>query len=447
MNNPMQTVVRVLQPIWQPFLLSDDPPPHFYLAVSGGMDSMVLLDAWYQSLMQAPKSGAEKILQNTRVLHIHHGLQSEAAQWLDFCQQQAAHYGFAFYGVQVNIVAEKLQKLGLEQAAREARQQVFRERLQDGDYLLTAHHQQDQAETLLLNLFRGSGVAGLQGMQTKRYFRLQTGVAKMCRPFLELSHNLLYRYAQAQKLSWQEDPSNRDLKFRRNFVRHQLLPIVKSHWPKAEVKLAETAHWMQEANTLLSQLAEQDLASCQSKHLPASNLMSETHWLTLESLKALTLARQKNTLRHWIAQVTGLAPSAQQLQNILQQIVNNPNPQAQPKIQMGCWWARGFQNRLFLLKNSGLQNKALGDVFKYLVKDKRFQVHSTELENLSKLNWQAYQQAKQSPSFTASDRYKKWFQQNKIPPWQRVDWPGAWLGEQYVLAGMSELKGIHYSLE
>jgi len=442
MNSPMQTVARVLQPIWQPFLLSDDTPPHFYLAVSGSMDSMVLLDAWHQSLIQAQQPGTEQILQNTRVLHIHHGLQSEADQWLDFCQQQASRYGVAFYGVQVNIAAEKLQKLGLEQAAREARRQVFRERLQDGDYLLTAHHQQDQAETLLLNLFRGSGVAGLQGMQTKRHFRLQTGVAKMCRPFLELSHDLLYRYAQAQNLSWQEDPSNRDLKFRRNFVRHQLLPMVKSHWPKAEAKLAETAHWMQEANTLLSQLAEQDLASCQSKHLPASNLMPETHWLTLESLKALPLERQKNALRHWIAQITGLPPSTKQLENILKQIFNNPNPQSQPKIQVGCWWARSFKNRLFLLKDSALKNNVLHGVFELLVEDVRFQVDSTELENLSKLNWQTYQQAKQSPNFTASDRYKKWFQQNKIPPWQRIDWPGVWLGEQYILAGMSELKGV-----
>ena len=459
MNPPNQTVVAAFQPVLQPLIANKAAKlPRFYLAVSGGMDSMVLLDAWLQALKST--FHAESILKNTTLLHVHHGLQADADQWFEFCQQKAADYGLAFKGVRIRLEKEVVKQFGLEQAARKARRQVFQKVLQVGDYLITAHHQGDQSETLLLNLFRGAGVAGLQGMQTIRDFPLLTGTAKQWRPFLNLPYALLQQYAATQALHWQEDPSNQDLSIRRNFIRHQLLPCIQQQWSQAENKLAETCHWMQEANLLLQSLSQQDLNSCQERFFPVSDLMPETHSLFYKPLKDLPFIRQKNALRHWIAQITGFYPSQQQLQNIRIQILENVNPQTQPKIQLGRhWWIRSYQETLYLIKEKSFNNNYIKDIFNAMLKDKRFQAggvkickdNHVQLVDLSQLNWQTLQQAKQSADFSNRDRYKKWFQLQQIPPWERPNWPGAWLENkqtnhqpkpQFILAGMPELAAI-----
>ena len=445
MKSSVETVVQTVQSIWQPFFISDLTLPHFYLAVSGGMDSMVLLDAWHHSIQSLSPSEQLKLTENTHVLHVHHGLQVDADEWYAFCHQQAQKYGVDFLGIKVQIPQSCIQQKGLEQAARQARQQAFRNQLRAGDQLLTAHHQKDQAETLLLNLFRGAGVAGLQGMPLQKGVPLENGEAMHWRPFLSLSHQTLSDYAQAHHLSWCEDSSNEDITLRRNFVRHQLLPQVKQQWPMAEAKLAETAQWMQEAQQLLIQLAEQDLSACGLHALPASHFVSATHWLAMTPLKTLSKERQKNALRTWMAKVTGLPPSAQQLQMIFQQIIHNSNSQASAKIQVGHWWVRGFQDKIYLV-NSLNEFNSLESIFNALGKDKRFQIEATAFEYLSQLKWQTLQQAKQSKQWHTSGRFKKWFQSHQIPPWQRENWPGAWVENQFVLAGMPGLKGVRYRL-
>ncbi|GFM52262.1 tRNA(Ile)-lysidine synthase [Pseudomonas cichorii] len=187
----------------------------------------------------------------------------------------------------------------IEQAAREARYAAFIEQLGEGDVLLTAQHRDDQAETLLFRLLRGAGVRGLAAMSQQRAM----GKGRVLRPLLSVSRGELEDYARQHGLSWIEDPSNQDQQLSRNFLRGRVMPLLASRWPQVSASMARTAEHMGEAEQLLGELAEQDLANARPDTAFA--------WLgrpvlALEPLAGLSAARQRNALRHWLAPLTRL---------------------------------------------------------------------------------------------------------------------------------------------
>ncbi|MNF79988.1 tRNA(Ile)-lysidine synthase [compost metagenome] len=185
----------------------------------------------------------------------------------------------------------------IEQAAREARYAAFAEALGGGDVLLVAQHRDDQAETLLLRLLRGAGVRGLAAMPASR--PLASGT--LLRPLLGVARAELEAWARAQGLQWIEDPSNRDTRLARNFLRHEILPRLTQCWPAVSAVLARDAEQLAEAAALLGELAALDL---QAAAAPA-----QPDWLRLPSLQlapllALSEARQRNALREWLRALT-----------------------------------------------------------------------------------------------------------------------------------------------
>ncbi len=271
------------------------------VAYSGGLDSTVLLHLLWQlrsaGLLTAP----------VRALHVHHGLQAAADHWLEHCRQCCLQWHVPFTGLRVNAAASSGESP--EAAAREARYQAYAQQLQEDEVLVLAHHSDDQAETLLLRLMRGSGVAGLAGMPDAR--ALATGT--LLRPLLGLRRQELECYAQHHALRYVEDPSNADHRYDRNFVRAEILPRLQQRWPAASASLVRSAELLQEAEELLQALAALDLLAA---------VQQFPNRLSLAGLRQLSPARQKNLLRYWLGQQPAALAGAKLSFQLLQRCVH-----------------------------------------------------------------------------------------------------------------------------
>ena len=284
-------------------------PPQLAIAFSGGLDSVVLLDSICR-LHQAhtTKSDRPRIF----AFHIHHGLQKAADEWLLFCEALAKKYkiGFDFRLLHIDT---KLNPGNIEARARAARYEALTElcAYHGVEDLLLAHHQNDQAETVLLQLLRGAGVAGLSSMPESRTLATsaeQTSSITLWRPLLRLSRDELEAYAREHKLKWIEDPSNRSSKYRRNAIRKSILPKLESIQPGATANLARSADMLAQAQQLLDRLARQDGKKI---HNTKTNALSVQPLL---ALNACDPAAANNVLRHWLKAAGLTMPSYERLQ-------------------------------------------------------------------------------------------------------------------------------------
>lgn len=265
--------------------------PAWHVAFSGGLDSCVLLHL-LASLART------ETLPPLSAVHVHHGLQTAADAWPSACQAICDRLGVPLRIVQVQVQPGA----SLERAAREARYQAFADCIGAQEVLLTAQHRDDQAETLLFRLLRGTGLRGLTAMPAQR----PLAGGHLLRPLLAHSRAALQAYADEHRLAWIDDPSNADLRFSRNYLRHQVFPRLTERWPQAATCLARTAEHLSEAQGLLDELANLDLQIArQPSELPWLGLPS----LALEPLRQLSAARQRNALRHWLAALTRLPDS------------------------------------------------------------------------------------------------------------------------------------------
>lgn len=282
--NALETRLRLTL---QPWLRA----PAWCIAYSGGLDSTVLLHLLANWARQ-------EALPPLRALHVQHGLQAVAEAWPAHCARICRQLGVSLEVLDVCVE----EGASLEQSARRARYAAFSGHLQAGELLLSAQHLDDQAETLLFRLLRGTGVRGLSGMPVQRAL----GQGRLVRPLLDSSRAELLAYARQHDLSWVEDPSNADERFSRNFLRRQVLPLLQQRWPQAPVTLVRSAGHCTEAQQLLGELAELDLAAATSPSpLPWLQLPS----LQLSAVAALSEARQRNLLRHWLAELTRMPDS------------------------------------------------------------------------------------------------------------------------------------------
>ncbi|OCT28029.1 tRNA lysidine(34) synthetase TilS [Pseudomonas putida] len=274
-----------------PKLLPWQQAPTWYIAFSGGLDSTVLLHLLASHARQHDSPPV-------RALHIHHGLQAAADAWPDHCRNVCDSLGIPLDVIHVEVPSGA----SLEQAARTARYDAFAEVLQPGEVLFTGQHREDQAETLLFRLLRGTGLRGLAAMPASR----SLGQGRLVRPLLDLARDQLQRYAQASGLRWIEDPSNTDSRFARNFLRAEVFPLLRQRWPQASQSLARSSAHLGEALALLDELAASDIA--------AASAGAAAPWQCLDSLDmgvlaALSPARQRNALQYWLSSRTRLPDS------------------------------------------------------------------------------------------------------------------------------------------
>ena len=296
--------------------------PCLWVAYSGGCDSHALLHAMYTLRAQHGF--------NLRAIHINHGLSPLADAWEDHCQQVCTQLDVPYTAIRVDA---RQKDRSPEQAAREARYAEWRRLLQQDEVLLLAHHQDDQVETLMLQLLRGAGVKGLAAMPAEQAF----AAGRLRRPMLGCLREEIVGYASAQNLNWIDDPSNFDTDFDRNFLRHEVIPLVQTRWPGMKTTLARTAAHMGEANSLLDALAETDWAQVRLENT-----------IIINELKQLSQVRQKNVLRYWIGEINGLLlPGTVQLQRILDEVLEAAEDAA-PEVIWPGGEVRRFQGRLYV---------------------------------------------------------------------------------------------------
>jgi len=296
----------------------------WWIAYSGGVDSHVLLHLLAQLRAQ------QKIPALT-ALHVNHQLNPHAHNWVEHCRRVCAD-------LNIELIAEPVQVVnagdGIEAAARKARYAAFEKHVGANELLLQAHHRDDQIETLLLRLLRGSGVAGLAAIPAQRAL----GAGQLLRPLLDFTRAEVVAYARAQGLRWVEDGSNQSDRFDRNFLRLNILPALERRWPAYRNTLVRVVAQAEESSQLLMDLAQADAAGA----ITANGLLSIAHCAPLSP------ARQRNLLRYWLTCKTLPQPSDEQLQQVL--AIVHARVDAQPRVAWPGVEIHRFRAHLYALK-------------------------------------------------------------------------------------------------
>ena len=303
-------------------LSADDA--HFTVALSGGLDSVVLLHLF------------SRIKKSTVIAHhIHHGLSENADDWALFCQRFSAQLDIECHITKV--ILDNKNRTSLEAVAREKRYNALKEGFTDASYLVTAHHQDDQLETVLLALKRGAGLTGLQGIVANQ----SLSIGYLIRPLLSFSRQQLENYATEFELQWIEDESNDDQRFDRNFIRHTITPLLKERWPAITKTVARSASHCQNQQALINEITHSDFLDC----------LLNPQLLKIDTLKKLPEVRRKNVLRHWFKKAELNYPSSKQLIAIWENVVL-AQEDAEPQLSLQGKHIRRYRGALYLTDNN-----------------------------------------------------------------------------------------------
>ncbi len=385
------------------------------IAYSGGVDSTALLHAATQCL--AP---AELV-----AVHVNHGLHADADEWERFCRRTAARLGVVFQAL--HVVAEARGR-SPEEAARNARYAALRTLVQSGDVLMTAHHRDDQSETVLLQLLRGAGPDGLAGMPVCADF----GDGRIARPLLDTPRTQIERYARECRLGWRDDPANNDLRYDRNYVREQLAPVLRERWPAWRETLARAARHQADAREIIGRVAQQRYLHCRD----AGGTLSVARCLELHD------AERKVVLRHWLKRAGLPTPSERQLLHLIGVLLSGDASSG----ALVCWpgaEVRHYRGRLYAMAprtppaDAGARRWLCGT--------------DLELPEVNaRLTWRRLceraPELADAPALTVRlrrggekyayaggrchKRLKKVFQELGVPPWERDRVPLIYLGDE-----------------
>ena len=298
------------------------------IACSGGLDSTVLLHLLAKKVPPPQRKPLH-------VVHINHKLSANADRWQAHCESLASTLNIP---LTVRKVAVKNSGQGIESAARSARYRVFADFLTMGDCLLLGHHRDDQAETVLLRLFRGSGAQGLAAIPVRRSLKF----GQLLRPLLGISRQQLVDYAIKENLTWVDDESNASVTFDRNFLRLQVIPLIEQRWPKVKRQLARTATLMRQAKVLQSEVASEDLAQMDESTERCGYSVS------IAKLRKLSSVRTDNLLRHWITSHNHSLPNYRQLLQLKKQLWQVDQSRKDFTVRWANTELRSFQGRLYL---------------------------------------------------------------------------------------------------
>ena len=298
----------------------------FLLAFSGGVDSVVLLDLLVNVLKESDA---------LRIIHINHNLNEHSNDWAQFSSEVCEKYGLPLICASVE---PKRHGKGLEADARELRYQSFRDVIQDDEYLLTGHHQDDQMETLLYRIFRGTGIDGLRAIRREIKF----GKGFLYRPMLNISREKIEEYAQLKNLKWIYDSSNDDSSYDRNFLRKDIIPLIKKRWPSVENKVSRLSVIAEQNQLLLNELAIEDVGQ----------LKNYNH-LDIETLSEKSYPRIINIFRFMIKKNNMSVPSMRVLNEGIKTLMHSKSKS--PSMTWNDNTIRRYKHRLYFL-NSALNS-------------------------------------------------------------------------------------------
>ncbi|MBU0656683.1 MAG: tRNA lysidine(34) synthetase TilS [Gammaproteobacteria bacterium] len=412
------------------------PATAYLIAFSGGLDSHVLLHSAAQLRAVHPHL-------NLRAVHVDHGLQTPSVGWARHCRQVCEKLAVPFACEHLKL--KPVLGESVEAAARTARYAAFTRHLRSGEMLLTAHHRNDQAETLLLHLVRGSGVDGLAAMPEVRTFAL----GRLGRPLLAFTRQDLQAYADLHQLDYVEDPSNQDVRFDRNYLRRRVMPVLEERWPSVADTLARAARLQRESRELLHGFLGARLPELQG---------SRTGTLSVSRLLAQDVVLRKALLREWLAQQGFERPEEQKLLHVISDLLH-AREDAEPCVKWHGCEIRRYRDDVYALKPLPPH-----DVTKVLVWgdiSQPLRVPSLDLTLQPEVlgEWQEYLQANPAsvtvrfrqggesvciPYRGGHHSLKNLLQEAAIPPWERLRLPLVYVGEWLVyMPGVLSLQPRH----
>ena len=376
------------------------------------MDSHVLLHA---AANLSSKLKAENKLISVRAVYIDHGLQANSEHWAVAAQSVCDE-------LEVPLTVRRVQiqdsGQGPEAAARQARYEAFADMLVPGEHLLLAQHAEDQAETFLLQALRGSGPDGLAAIPRKRTFA--TGF--MARPLIICSKEALVNYAREQHLEWVEDPSNEDTRFDRNFLRQEVLPLIRSRWPSASHTLSRSAMRCAAASQTLVGLAKDDLEQVQ---------VLGSGELRISELKQLPRERAFGVIRLWVRQAGYRMPRLQDLLHVMSDLLYASDA-SHGIVNVREYEFRRYKDRLYLFSGQSKStpyaidwHAPYGDLFineaGITLTLAELKQHGLELPKTGVIQIRSRQGGELiklgEPAFHKS--IKKVLQESSVPPWER----------------------------
>ena len=357
-----------------PFLIDKN----IVIALSGGIDSVVLLH-----FLNSHYPG------NIRAVHINHNLSKHSKDWSLFCKELCHKQGVEFKSIDINIKTSS----NIEENARKKRYNSLKSELSKNEVLCTAHHQEDQSETFLLQLFRGSGVAGLASMPKMKSF----ADSFLYRPFLNISKQLIVDYATKYNLNWVEDDSNINLNFKRNLLRLEFIPKLESGFKGVIKNISRSAYHQSEALKLINDLAEIDIEKF--------NLVIN-HKIQVLPLTELPERRVANVLRYYIAQRGFLMPSNKVLTELIS--VLRAKDDAKVILKWHLYEVRRYDNELYFFDGEPDRSNEDCPLFNKLKDQTNFTIRFRQDGQRVRLKGKKH-----------SSSLKKILQSANIPPWER----------------------------
>lgn len=396
----------------------DDNQTSFTIALSGGVDSVVLLNVMNEMKREIPA------LQLSAV-YVNHGLSNYADDWQAFCAELCVQLNVPFNGVRVEI--EQRSRTSLEEQARDARYLALDQYSDKGSVILLGQHLNDQLETFLLRLKRGSGLKGLASMRQTRL--LKSG--RVCfRPLLDITRCAIESFAKTFSLAHITDDSNTDERFDRNFIRQKVVPVLSDKFTGFEKSASRSITLLQQQQDLLHEYTLQDLAKCQS----------ETQGLSCSELAMYSAARQANVLRCWLEQFTALMPSQKQTEQILEQGIN-AQVDAQLKIQLKDGDIRRHQGFLYFVKHKAQaplvvtersDNTFILNTGACISPMQRKGIRPPQADEHVTVKFD-HSQAKIKPlNKPGRNTVKHWFKDAKVAPWLRASVPLIFYNDELV---------------
>jgi tRNA(Ile)-lysidine synthase len=392
---------------------------HILIGLSGGVDSVVLLHLLHSI---APRFGWR-----LSALHVHHGISPNANAWAEFCAGLCARYGIRLHVERVDI-APLRDEHGIEAAARKLRHAAFAK--QDCDFVALAHHADDQAETLLLQLLRGAGVKGVAAMPFVR-----PGKPVLLRPLLDINRVELEEHALQHGLGWIEDESNADDRYPRNFLRHRVLPLLTERFPGWRETLPRSAGHFAEAAELQDELAQIDAQGAVAGGA-----------LDIARLRELSVSRARNLLRYFLHIQGATMPQTVQLENMLSQLLD-ARRDASVCVAYGGWEVHRYQDRVYVQAMAGGfdrdyvidwngENELLWPALGSNLRFRRISGQGISLAKLRsgkvELRLRRGRESLCPRSGAATRSLKNLFQEQRVPPWLRERLPLLYCGDELV---------------
>ncbi|MGZ8196697.1 MAG: tRNA lysidine(34) synthetase TilS [Methylosarcina sp.] len=399
------------------------PLQRIYIAYSGGIDSHVLLHL---------AASSEHLHNKITAVYVHHGLQAEADFWAQHTARTAEDLAVDFILLPVNAFAGKRESP--EEAARNARYAALKELIDVNDVLLVAHHLEDQLETVMLQLMRGSGLRGLSGMPEKMAF----GRGFLLRPLLSTPKRIISDYACRHRLQWVEDLSNQRSDYDRNFLRNEVLPLLKQRWPGCAVTVARAARHCAEADTLMTEVAGEIFDQI---------LDPDDNTLSISRLRIFDRARQQLAIRHWLLMNGLRMPSRDFVLRLLNQVAAAKDS-GHPALFSQGHWIRRYRDKLYCLAHSEPETQrnivwpstqAGIPIGKYRSLHWKVSSAGISLEKWLQseivIKFRTGGEKIGLPGRAGRHSLKNLYQEAGIPPWERERIPLVYLNEQLAAVG------------